>query len=283
MPSDYEQLRDQSLANLQKYMDSLPEKKGTILAYWIKDYTRFLSKEAAFDPSRLIRYKRGSIVKANLGYRIGSEEGGLHYAVIVDTLSSQSANTVTIVPFTSVKQHTNLENLHPSRLYIGDEIYQALQQKTFSEMQNTEKLLVSLRKRIEENRQKTEAIHACLQAQIEGNKQNKPALSMEDTKTQLAERRAITEALSREVNSLERKVGRCRKMGFEIQKMKHGSIALIGQITTISKLRIYDPMYPSDTLANIRLSADTMDKLDQKLRELFTKSTENCTKPGNNS
>lgn len=283
MPSAYEQLRDQSLADLQKYMDSLPEKKGTILAYWIKDYTRFLSKEATFDPSKLIRYKRGSIVKANLGYRIGSEEGGLHYAVVLDAHSSQSANTVTIIPFTSVKPHTDLEHLHPSRLYIGDEIYQALQKKTISEIRDARRLLNSLQMRIDENQQGLEAVQARLRTQIEGNEQAEPYLPLEDARAQLAEHRAVTEALMRESVIIERKVTHCEKLHREIQKMKHGSIALIGQITTISKLRIYDPMYPSDTLSNIRLSAGTMDKLDQKLRELFTKNTKDCTKTGNNS
>ena len=283
MPASYENLRDQSLANLRTYMDSLPEKKGTILAYWIKDYVRFLGREATFDPSKIIRYKRGSIVKAHLGYRIGSEEGGLHYAVVIDTYSTQAAKTVTIIPFTSVKSDTNSGNLHSSRLYIGDEIYQALQLKTISEIRDTRNLLTSLQLRVDENKRKAEAIQVRLRAQAEGKEQCEQSLSLEDAKARLAEHRAVAEALSREVDSLARKVEQCEKLDREIQKMKHGSIALIGQITTISKLRIYDPMYPSDTLANIRLSADTMDKLDQKLRELFTKVAENCTRPGNNS
>lgn len=282
MPSSYEHLRDQSLADLRNYMDSLPEKKGTILAYWIKDYARFLSKEEEFDPNKLIRYKRGSIVKAHLGYRIGSEEGGLHYAVVIDVTNSKSAPTATIIPLTSVKPNTDLENLHPSRLYIGDEIYQALQQKTVSEIQDTNRLLTSLQQRVEKNRQAALDIQASMRL-AEENKQTESDFSAEDAKAQLAERRAITEALSREIYSLVRKVEHCEKMGREIQKMKHGSIALVGQITTISKLRIYDPMYPSDTLSNIRLSASTMDKLDQKLRNLFTYEAKNCTNPGNNS
>lgn len=175
-----------------------------------------------------------------------------------------------------------MENLHPSRLYIGDEIYQALQQKTVSEIQDTNRLLTSLQQRVEKNRQAAVDIQASMRL-VEENKWAESDFSAEDAKAQLAERRAIAEALSREIYSLVRKVEHCEKMGREIQKMKHGSIALVGQITTISKLRIYDPMYPSDTLSNIRLSASTMDKLDQKLRNLFTYEAKNCTNPGNNS
>lgn len=282
MSSNYEHLRDQSLMDLRKYMDSLPEKKGTILAYWIKDYARFLGKEAAFDSCKLIRYKRGSIVKAHLGYRVGSEEGGLHYAVVIDTYNAQSAKTLTIIPFTSVKPGIDLSKLHSSRLYIGDEIYQALQQKIGSEIEVTGRLLSSLEKQSEENKQAVADLQAAVK-QIVENGQAESGLSKEDAKAKLVERRAIIEAFSREINSITEKIDRCEKMSREIQRMKHGSIALVGQITTISKLRIYDPMYPSDTLSNIRLSAETMDKLDQKLRELFVKDAGNCTESGNNS
>lgn len=283
MPDNYEQLRDNSLADLRQYMDSLPEKKGRILAYWIKDYARFLSREETFDPNRLVRYKRGAIVKAHLGYRIGSEEGGLHYAVVIDTYSARSSNTVTIIPFTSVKEHTDLEHLHPSRLYIGDEIYQALQRKIVAEIRNARTLHDSLSMRIDENVRETVAIQIFLRAHPDNSGQVESDPFLEEAKAKLAEYRAVTEALSREANLVEQKVAHCERLHREIQKMKHGSIALVGQITTISKLRIYDPMYPSDTLSNIRLSAETMDKLDEKLRNLFTKNAENCTGTGNNS
>ena len=85
MPESYEQLRDAALANLKNLMDTLQSSpsttgKGKILAYWLNDYARLLQSEQSFDPKKLIRYKRGSIVKVHLGYNIGSEEGGLHYA-----------------------------------------------------------------------------------------------------------------------------------------------------------------------------------------------------------
>lgn len=61
-------------------------------------------------------------------------------------------------------------------------------------------------------------------------------------------------------------------MSSEIHKMKTGSIALVNQITTISKIRIYDPMYPLDTLSGIRLSDESLDKLDTQIRALYTKA-----------
>lgn len=53
--------------------------------------------------------------------------------------------------------------------------------------------------------------------------------------------------------------------------MKKGSIALVSQITTISKQRIYNPKTSSDILANLRVSDNTLDLIDSKIKELFIK------------
>lgn len=53
----------------------------------------------------------------------------------------------------------------------------------------------------------------------------------------------------------------------EISKMKIGSIALINQITTISKQRIFDDA----VLRRIRLSNDSLDLLDKNIIRFFTK------------
>jgi hypothetical protein len=62
-----------------------------------------------------------------------------------------------------------------------------------------------------------------------------------------------------------------KKVEKEISKMKKGSIALVSQITTISKQRIYDPKTSSDILANLRVSDNTLDLIDSKIKELFIK------------
>ena len=47
----------------------------------------------------------------------------------------------------------------------------------------------------------------------------------------------------------------------EIKNMKKGSIALVNQITTISKIRIYDPKRNDDVLSKIRLSNEKQSHL----------------------
>ena len=53
--------------------------------------------------------------------------------------------------------------------------------------------------------------------------------------------------------------------------MKKGSIALVHQITTISKQRIYNPKTSKDILSNVKVSDTTLDLIDSKIKELFLK------------
>ena len=51
--------------------------------------------------------------------------------------------------------------------------------------------------------------------------------------------------------------------------MKTGSIAKIEQITAISKMRIYTPKKAADFLSGIRLSANTMSRINKKIKEFY--------------
>lgn len=71
---------DLSIRQIRKLMDSYLNDDSTILkadklAYWLEDYCKFLNYENSFKPSYLKSYKRGDVIKANLGYNIGNEEG----------------------------------------------------------------------------------------------------------------------------------------------------------------------------------------------------------------
>lgn len=248
-----ESLRSSSIAALSAYIDSLSDdKQKRLLSYWIRDYSRFLSKESSFDPKSLPRYKRGSIVKVHLGYRIGSEEGGLHYAVVVD-YNVSSSPVATIIPLTSVKPGTDLESLHESRVYLGDEVYQLLDDKLSAVTSEIDAISSDLRSRI-----------SALESE------SVPASDALAEKAAEEARRVAIDALRKKVQDYRRKLMIVRKTSDEISKMKHGSIALVGQITTVSKIRIYDPIYPGDVLSGIRLSSSSMDKLDSKILSLFT-------------
>lgn len=208
------QHKDNALKVLDTYLEKLindPDKKVNAkadkLSYWIEDWTTFLDFEGCFSPSSLKRYKRGEIIKVHLGYNIGSEEGGLHYAVIVEKDNSIYNPVVTIVPLTSIKENKDLSNLRKGEVLIGNELFLKFSKKITDTFHSTDK----------------------------------------------------------------EQIGFLEKMNFEISKMKHGSIALVNQITTISKIRIYDPKKSKDMLSGITLSEESLDKIDCEIIKRFTK------------
>lgn len=238
MDKTYESLRDDALTKLKQHMDSIDEGKAKKLAYWIRDYTRFLNMEPTFNPIRNVRYKRGSVIKAHLGFRIGSEEGGLHYAIVLDNDNKMTDPTVTVVPLTSIKKSTDLSNLHPSKLSLGNELFLMISQKEVSELDE-------LNNKLEETNIRSEM------------------LDDEDIS-------ARTE-LNRKINQIDEQIKRCEDIMDEISKMKNGSIALIGQITTISKIRIYNPKHHNDPLYGLRFSDETLDMIDNAVKKMYTK------------
>lgn len=237
MAKNYSFLRDAAINDLRTYMDSLDPDKGSKLAYWVKDYVHFLKQEKTFQSAKLIKYKRGAIVKIHLGYRVGSEEGGLHYAVVMDKANSLYSPTVTVIPLTSVKPGVDLTNLHSSQVPIGNEIFTLLTSN--------------------------------YNAEIRSAKQHLRELS--ELRSTLSTTTDI-DVLSDKIGEIEKQIQYCEKMKKEVDKMKQGSIALVGQITTISKIRIYDPKYSKDALSKVRVSANTLNALDAKMQELFGSS-----------
>lgn len=62
-----------------------------------------------------------------------------------------------------------------------------------------------------------------------------------------------------------------KRMDEEMSKMKKGSVALVSQITTISKQRIYDPKKNKDILSGLRISDGSLDLINNKIKELYIK------------
>ena len=51
--------------------------------------------------------------------------------------------------------------------------------------------------------------------------------------------------------------------------MKEGSVALVNQITTVSKMRIFDPRNIHGVLSGISLSSESMERINKKVKELY--------------
>ncbi len=199
------------------------------LSYWLCDYIKFLDYEKRFAPNKLRRYKRGEILKVHLGYNIGSEEGGLHYALVLDKANSINCPTITIVPLTSVKPRTDVNNLHPGSVYLGNELFTNLNSSASLLQQRLVRSIVDLGKDPDR-----------------------------------------AQARESDLVQIEAELARLKRIRSEIQKMKKGSIALTRQITTVSKIRIYDPKTDHDVLSGVRLSNEKLDAIDAAISGYFT-------------
>ena len=102
-------------------LNHLDFKQAKLLTYWLNDWNhKFLRNEASFNPQNLIKYKRGNIVKVHLGYNIGSEQGGLHYGIVLDNNNHKDSKVITIVPLRSLKENEKPEDIDKRfELYLG--------------------------------------------------------------------------------------------------------------------------------------------------------------------
>lgn len=197
-------------------------KKERLLSKWLSQYTNFIKQEETFRPQFLKRYKRGEIIMANLGYRLGSEEGGPHYAIVLDKQNSEYSDIITILPMTS-KKPTSRPNKYT--LDLGSEIYDKLYAKYM------------------------EKFHHSLK-------------SIDISPKETPSGRTFTLSVSFDTTEAD-------KVMDEINSMKEGSIALLSQITSISKMRIMKPKRTTDAFSGICLSSESLDLIDASIKSLY--------------
>lgn len=208
--------------SFNKHIELQEYKKSDLLAYWIEDFANYHDEEKTFDTTSLKVFKRGDIVKVNLGFNVGNELGGLHYCVVINKNDSLYSGTINVIPLSSIKEN----KIYNSKtcINLGDELFLLLSKKYSKERDKLDQGLEDL--------------------------------SNDDKKD------------IEKVKYLLRKLDYLQKIAEEISRMKHGSIAYIHQITTISKQRIFK----TPILSGIRLSNESLDLIDEKIKKLFTKN-----------
>ena len=213
-----------AITDITNLLNNEPDsKKQLLIAKWLSKYSKYLNQEKTFSPRYLKRYLRGEIIMVDFGYRIGNEEGGPHYAIVLDKNNSISSGIITVMPLSSKKAS---KNTNKYTIDLGTEIYDALTAKA--------------------------------------NKAFADTLQVKQlTHSSTSNHASATVQLSFSNN-------RFQKIRDEINLMKTGSIALVSQITTISKMRIIKPKRTTDPLSGIRLSDATLDLIDDKIIKLYT-------------
>ncbi len=241
-------------------------KKAHLISYWIKDYVQMINFENKFEPTKNIAYKRGNIIKLNFGFNIGSEYGGLHYGIVLDKKNDHSSPVVTVIPLTSIKDSSAI---HPNSVELGNELYKSLKLKydTISkalkdeqqEIIQTIATVSSLVNLAEKTLQSSKEKENANELQSELNEVEKYLDAAEKIDALWKEKQQHNEEQQEYLN----------KIGEEISRMKKGSIALVNQITTISKIRIFDPRNLKGVLAGVSLSEDSMEKINKKVNDLY--------------
>ena len=255
---------------LERFINDSSEdhlKKANLISYWIKDYVKMINFEEKFDPTRNIAYKRGNIVKLNFGFNIGAEYGGLHYGVVLDMKNDRNSPVVTVIPLTSLKEGADI---HKNSVDLGNDIYRMLKlkydtiSKTLKDEHNEIEQTLSLTSDLFSSA--NQAINEILHFEEASPEYKSKLVQIGDYLASARDVR-ISLAAKREHNLEQQEY--LDKIGAEIQKMKEGSVALVNQITTISKIRIFDPRNLKGILSGISLSEENMEKINRKVQELY--------------
>lgn len=175
---------------------------------------------------------------------------------------------LTVIPLTSLK--VDESQIHPDDVFLGNEIYKSLKLKYNIISQNLNK-----------EKAETEEYHKAFNILYDMAKEkldvvhSSPSDSstfeqdMQEAQKHVDTLRKIFETIDKKVKDNTLAQQQLEKIGAEIAHMKVGSVALVSSITTISKMRIYDPKNARGVLNGIRLSENAMEKINLKLKELF--------------
>ena len=219
------------LIELVNNIESKMKKKSDLISYWIEDWLRYLNYEDEYKTKLHPVFKRGSIVQVNLGFNVGTELGGKHYAITLDNNDNPKIPDLVIIPLTSIKENTDLKKLNKdkSRINLKDYLYRIITTKYLSE---TKELVNDV----------TEYVNEI------SNSNNNEYIPK---------------------NDISEKTTLLKKHGEELKRIKKGTIAHIRQIRTISKMRIVSPTKKNDLLNNLRISKDILKEIDKRINNLY--------------
>ena len=226
---------------LTKEMINTPAsyKRSALLYYWLKQYYGYIKGESTFNPKYRPALKKGDIIKVNFGFNIGNEFGGLHYAVVMND-SSVRNGVVTVIPLRSIKSHETPDRLPGNDVFLDNELYLLLVGKL-------EGLRASITQQIKE-----------LKEFVSTLSEQKALLEMEDINH-----------CEKRISELEAQNELIKNTRKEILSLKEGSIAIVNQIRTISKIRIVDPQKNMDILYGIRISREKMQLIKNEVCKLY--------------
>lgn len=96
----------------RRVCDNYDLEQGLKLTYWLNYWCHnYIPIEKDFNyEEELLQYRRGDVISVNLGFNIGSEQGGLHYAIVLDNACDKSSRTLTVIPLSTHRKECKSEN-----------------------------------------------------------------------------------------------------------------------------------------------------------------------------
>ena len=143
-------------------------KRLHLIVSWLSQWLKYIIFEKNFSPKKLKRYSYGELVFVNLGFRVGSEFGGPHYAIVINKYDSINKQLLTIIPLSSLKDKD--KSKLGDRLYIGGIIKKIVAEKL---EKNENKLEERIKNTIKEPGTNTESFLSKISYYNKKKKQNK--------------------------------------------------------------------------------------------------------------
>lgn len=261
-----EELLNRILTKLNNFKAKDPKQHFNILKWFNRLVSFALSNH---HPRNYRAYSRGQILKVDFGFNVGHELGGVHYAVTITKRDSTRSGTLAVIPLTSFKN----KKINKYEVDLGPEFYnhvefvfERLSREMFqstisrqliatefesfeSEFEST-KILVS-----PEIRNKYNVIFTHLMFGVNDGQY----VSLDNIKRKLDD----------QLEFYNRMIIKNKNVMDELKFMKPGSIAKVEQLRNISKKRIISPLNSSDALHGIRLSEESMEKINKKIIDIF--------------
>lgn len=96
-------------------------KRRNLYFSWVKEHYKYFREENNISKkTNYTKFKRGEVVRLNFGFNVGSEIGGLHYAVVVEKDDSIKDSTIVVVPLSTFrKKQKKAEELYPTEIELG--------------------------------------------------------------------------------------------------------------------------------------------------------------------
>lgn len=248
--------------------------RAAVLYYGMSGQLEKLKNEKIFhqnNKKHFISLKRGSIIKIDFGLPLGSEFGGLHYAIVLH--DSNAANPlVSVLPIKSYKGN----NLYKTDVLFDEEIYQAIRSHLLIAKSIRRHRIKAFKTLLRDHNKRIENLFA--QAEKEGFSLKKDSFDLlgailhgsDQLKTALQESRNIPkDELKKMQDRILRNTNNVKVIAQESKKFKKQSIGITSQIRTLSKIRIKFPSNRFDPLYNIRIDLGTLNKICQALRNYY--------------